>query len=68
MPKYKILVCRIRYGFKGFIVEAEDETEACDFILNHAGDHDYMETSADYEIDYAEEVDETIRADYKAWR
>lgn len=50
MPKFKATVCRTSYSFREIEVEADNEEEAKEKILDEAGDYDYSEKDADYSI------------------
>ena len=51
MPKFKATVCRTSYGFCDIEVEAENETEAKEKILDEAGNHLYSEKESNYTLD-----------------
>lgn len=51
MPKFKATVCRTSYSFREIEVQAKDEAEAKEKILDEAGDYDYSEKDADYSIE-----------------
>lgn len=51
MAKYKATVCRTSYGFTDIEVEANNQEEAEQKILDEAGDHNYSEKTADYTLD-----------------
>lgn len=49
--KFFITVCRTSYAFHTIEVEAEDLNEAENKALEEAGDHEYLEKSAEYSVD-----------------
>src|ERR1035437_49209 len=50
MKKFSIEVTRIGFGFYTIEVEAKNQKEAEEKALSEAGDHEYSEKSAEYEI------------------
>lgn len=50
MPKFKATVCRTSYSFHEIEVEAQNEEEAKQKILDVAGDYEYSEKSAEYTL------------------
>lgn len=54
--KYQVSLVRIGYGFNTIEIEAESEGEARDKALDQAGDHEYSEKTAEYDIDTIEEI------------
>lgn len=61
MPKFKASVCRISYGFHEIEVEAQNEAEAREKILEEAGDYEFSEKSSDYTIeDGVSKVEEEV--------
>lgn len=57
MPKYRVNMCRIGYGFNSFTVIADTEEKAREMALDRAGDCYYSEKTSEYEIEdiYPEE-------------
>ncbi len=55
MPKFKVEMCRIGYGFKTFEVEASTRFDAEEKAYEDAGNYEYPEKSSNYEIDAIEE-------------
>ena len=53
MPKFTIEMSRIGYSFATIEVEAESLEAARAQALDEAGSHEYPETSAEFEIQYA---------------
>ena len=51
MPKYRVPIVRIGYGFRDIDVEADNIEEACDKALDEAGNHLFSEKASEYEID-----------------
>ena len=49
--KYEVLVSRISYASRNFIVEASNEKEAKMLALDEAGGHEFSEHDADYKVD-----------------
>lgn len=56
MKKYNVQLVRISYGFNIIEIEAENEDEARDKAIDVAGDYNYSESSAEYEIDFINEA------------
>lgn len=50
MAKYKATVCRTSYAFREIEVEADNEEQAKEKLLDEAGDYEFSEKSADYSI------------------
>ena len=50
MPKFKVEMTRIGYGFATIEVDAQTESEAHEKAMDTAGDHSYSEKSSDYEV------------------
>lgn len=50
--KYDVDIARIGYSFATIQVEAENEEQAKELALEEAGDYEFSEKDADYEIDY----------------
>jgi len=51
MPKYKGTVCRTSYSFRTIEVEADNDEQAKEKILDEAGNHEYSEKDAEYSLD-----------------
>ncbi len=51
MPKFKVHLVRISYQHTEIEVEAETALGAEEQALEEAGDHDYSESNADYEVE-----------------
>jgi len=47
------------YGFREITVEAENEEEAEQKALDVAGDYEYSEHDAKYEVDFCNKADDT---------
>jgi hypothetical protein len=58
MPKYRVTMCRVGYGFKTFEVEALDRRQAEAKGYDQAPNHEYPEKSAEYELQSVERVKE----------
>ena len=50
MPKYRVTMCRIGYGFKTFEVEARTRFEAEEKAYEMAPNHEYSEKKSEYEL------------------
>ena len=55
--KYSVVVTRIAYAKHTMIVEAENADKAKEFALENAGDEEFREYDADYEVDFIEIID-----------
>jgi len=51
MKTFDVEVARVSYGFAVIRVVADNEDDAKDKALNLAGDYEYSEKSADYEVE-----------------
>lgn len=51
MPKYKGTVCRISYSFREIKVEADNDEQAKEKMLDEAGNYEFSEKSSDYSLD-----------------
>jgi len=51
MPKFKGTVCRISYGFHEIEVEADNEEQAIEKMIDEAGNYEFSEKSSDYSLD-----------------
>lgn len=51
MPKFKVEICRIGYAFKTIEVNAPTGVEAASAAQSQAGNLEYNEKSATYEIE-----------------
>lgn len=49
--KFRIPVRRIGYSFKTIEVEAKNRKEAEEMALDNAGNYEFSESTAEYEID-----------------
>lgn len=56
MPKFNVTVSRAGYSSADFEVEAKSETEAEQKALEKAGNHEFREKDANYEVDNVAEV------------
>lgn len=50
--KYTVLVIRTSYGNREIEVEADSEEGAREKALEEAGNHEFSEHTAEYEVDY----------------
>ena len=57
MGKYKVEVIRIGYACREFEFEAENVELAAEHALDIAGDHEFSESTADYEIGFVENLE-----------
>lgn len=55
MKTYRVTVRRTSYSERIIEVEAKSEVEAHEKAINEAGDYEFSEHNADYEVDYIEE-------------
>ena len=51
MPKYRVTMCRIGYGFKVFEIEARTRFEAEKKAYEMAPNHQYLEHKSEYEME-----------------
>lgn len=54
--KYKVTVSRISYSARTIEVEAESDIEAYDKALDEAGNYEFSESNADYEVESIEAI------------
>jgi hypothetical protein len=57
MPKFKVEICRIGYGFNEITVDADCIEEAKYKALEQAGDLSFSEKSSDYEVNFAVQLE-----------
>lgn len=62
MEKFKVEVLRIGYATKEIEVEAETQEEANEKALDDAGNYEFSEKQAEYELAYAPSREERLAA------
>lgn len=53
--EFTVVVCRTSYAFRTLTIKAKNEEEAKEKALDEAGDYEFSESNADYEIDSVQE-------------
>lgn len=56
--KYEVLVIRTSYANTTIEVEAKNKHEAAEKALNKAGDYEFSEHTANYEVDIVSKIKE----------
>lgn len=59
--KYKVTVTRTSYASREHVIEADSEEEATQKALDEAGDYEYSEKDAEYEVQYVEKIDNKLK-------
>jgi hypothetical protein len=54
--QFRVNIVRTSYGFHTITVEAENAKKAKELALEEAGDHEYPEKDADYEVNDVTEI------------
>ena len=58
MPRFKVMVTRTAYALTEIEVEAENKVDAEEKTLQEAKNKVFSESSAEYEIEFIEEVEQ----------